>query len=177
MTRWTEILRKNRLIDQGDHVHLNRRALGLVRNELGNRGQEIIDDIQRGGVMVTDLIRKVSKRSLRSTHSKATCVEEEHDDESRSTTLDAALTQNMKASSHIDKSGAPLVERDCFMGQSVPEEEEELSAEALGGPESDSHKQHHLHGYASHVVSKAQPFEGFEKQNVKGSSTQPASIV
>ncbi|RYO80601.1 hypothetical protein DL766_008297 [Monosporascus sp. MC13-8B] len=65
LTRWTEIRKRNHLIDQGAHAHLNREAVMLAREELGKRGTELMSDMQRGKKRVGKLARKVSKRSLR----------------------------------------------------------------------------------------------------------------
>ncbi|RYP61173.1 hypothetical protein DL770_009841 [Monosporascus sp. CRB-9-2] len=65
LTRWTEIRKRNHLIDQGSHAHLNRDAVALAREELGKRGTELMSDVQRGKERVGQVVRKVSKRSLR----------------------------------------------------------------------------------------------------------------
>ncbi|KAK7755941.1 hypothetical protein SLS62_001883 [Diatrype stigma] len=69
LTRWTEIRKRNRLIDEGGHGHLNRRAMGFAREELERRGNELYDDIHRGGERIGHVAHKVSRRSLRSKRS------------------------------------------------------------------------------------------------------------
>lgn len=69
LTRWTEIRKRNRLVDEGAHAHLNRRAIGLARDEIGRRGNEFMEDIQHGGEMLGRVISNISRRSGRSTRS------------------------------------------------------------------------------------------------------------
>lgn len=68
LTRWTEIRKRNRLVDAGAHAHLNRHAMGFAREELERRGNELFD-IHRGGEWIGHIVRKVSRRSLRSRRS------------------------------------------------------------------------------------------------------------
>lgn len=69
LTRWTEIRKRNHLVDDGVHAHLNRRAMGFAREELERRSNELFDDIYRGGERIGRVARKASRRSLRSRQS------------------------------------------------------------------------------------------------------------
>ena len=69
LTRWTEIRKRNRLVDEGAHAHLNRRAIGLARDEIGRRGNEFMEDIHHSGEMLGRVISNISKRSGRSVKS------------------------------------------------------------------------------------------------------------
>ncbi len=66
LTRWTEIRKRNRLINDGMHAHLNRRALEYAREEIEKRGSEFMDDIHHSGERLGPLAHKDSRRSLRS---------------------------------------------------------------------------------------------------------------
>ncbi|KAH8671319.1 hypothetical protein BX600DRAFT_434439 [Xylariales sp. PMI_506] len=127
MTRWTEIRKKNRLIDE--RAHLNCQALGLARIELENMGHEVLGDIQRGGAIVSDLVRKISKRSKSSQNSSGNDAEHVNVGVSQTTLTGLGHDQQ----SHPPQS---LVEMECIMGQRVPEELDETS-----GLETDENQQ------------------------------------
>ncbi|KAI1878695.1 hypothetical protein JX265_002872 [Neoarthrinium moseri] len=162
LTRWTEIRKRNLLIDQS--AHLNRQALDLARRELGQRGQDMLEDLHRGGAMVTDLVRKVSKRSVRSKNSNGSSTDDE----------DSRLPREGIGHTHASNTPPPFVERDCFIGQSVPEEvDDDSSVIEVGNIEDDYNLRHHSRDHASHAQSKVRPYEEFEMQNLRG--TEPRS--
>ncbi|RYO99746.1 hypothetical protein DL764_006734 [Monosporascus ibericus] len=122
LTRWTEIRKRNHLIDQGPHAHLNRDAVALAREELGKRGTELMSDVQRGKGAVGKVVRKVSKRSLRGKRGY----------DSDPSTPGFEL-QNLSspgpsgggvAHRHAPFPGEDLAD-ECVVGQAVPEEGED----------------------------------------------------
>ncbi|KAK6209279.1 hypothetical protein LQW54_006383 [Pestalotiopsis sp. IQ-011] len=169
LTRWTEIRKTNRLVDQGAHSHLNRRALEIAREELGYRGQEVLDDIYRGGAMVTELVRKASKRSLRSRNSEASLVEWEssgmppRDAHARTPT---GITRN-----HPSRQHSPFVERDCFIGQMVPEEEDQPQlVKPSGSDVAGFSRRHPQTSDTSNALSQARVDGGFQQQGIADTS-------
>ncbi|KAK8139581.1 hypothetical protein PG984_000704 [Apiospora sp. TS-2023a] len=161
LTRWSEIRRKNRLIDEG--THLNRQALEAARTELGHRGMEVYGDLQRGGAMVGELVRKVSKRSLRSRRSD-TSSDEEGGQNHRS-----GNTGPVRAGfghSHVSYPAELFTERECVMGQTVEEEGEERSS--IDEPPQDAYARSRSQDRKSPRTPKVQPYAGFEQQQVRG---------
>ncbi|ETS74919.1 hypothetical protein PFICI_13403 [Pestalotiopsis fici W106-1] len=165
LTRWTEIRKANRLVDQGAHSHLNRRALEIAREELGHRSQEVLDDIYRGSVMMTDLVRKASKRSMRSKNSEASSVEWE----ASGLPPREACTPTGHVRNHSSRPGTPFVERDCFVGQAVLEEENQSSADGGTGSENRIPVRHRSPMYAMTDASN----DGFQNQNLTGVDHRP----
>jgi MFS family permease len=112
LTRWTEIRKKNRLIDES--THLNRAALGSARDAVVGEAQEI-------GAKAAGLVRSVSSRSLqrgfRGTP-KATEASGER-----------TPHPNIPGHRHTPGGGEGLSERDCVMGQPLSEEDEERAEE------------------------------------------------
>lgn len=165
LTRWSEIRKKNRLIDEG--VHLNRQTVGLAREEIGRRGNEFMGDIHQSAEMFGDIVRKVSKRSLRSMRSQ------------RSHDSDQGGPVELEDIGPLGPPGAGLEhhhtvlprevyhERECVMGKSVPEEAEELSS--MDGGSDDDYGWSHTQEHSSHMTPKVQPYTGFEKQKLRGS--------
>ncbi|KAI1773373.1 hypothetical protein F4818DRAFT_449154 [Hypoxylon cercidicola] len=161
LTRWSEIRKKNRLIDEG--VHLNRQTVDLARDEFGRRRDEFIGDI-------SDIVRKVSKRSKRSLRSMRSKQSHDSDHE------DHIELENIGPLSHagagLEHQHATLprdvyLERECIMGQTVPEEAEELSS--MNGGSDDDYGHNRMQGHSSHITSKVQPYAGFERQELRGS--------
>ena len=76
LTRWTEIRKMNRLVDEGAHAHLNRNAMELVRDEIERRGNEFIEDIHHGGHMLRRVVSNLSKRSSKT--ARSACSHENH---------------------------------------------------------------------------------------------------
>lgn len=160
LTRWTEIRKANRLVDQGAHSHLNRRALEIAREELGHRSQEFLDDVYRSGVMMSDLVRKASKRSMRSKNSEASSVEWE----ASGLPLREARTPTGFVRNHSSRPNTPaFVERDCFMGQTVPEEENQLSAKRVTASDTDISGAHRS---PTGAMPDATADDGFQRQNL-----------
>ena len=169
LTRWSEIRRKNQLIDQG--THLNRQALELACNELEQRGTDVLDDLQRGRAVVSDLVRKVSKRSMRSLGSRGTSSKD-----SRVGNHDAGAIGPPGAGlghSHTPYPAEAFLERHV-LGQTLEEEAEELDLESgpelLSGSEAeiDDYARSRSQDHASHQAPKIQPYAGFEQQEVLG---------
>ncbi|KAI2605953.1 uncharacterized protein GGS25DRAFT_364810 [Hypoxylon fragiforme] len=157
LTRWSEIRKKNRLIDEG--VHLNRQTVDLARDEIGRRGNEFIGDIQQGAEKFGDIVRKVSKRSMRSKRS--------HESD-----LDEAPRIELEDIGPLGPPGSGLehhhtaiprevyVERECVMGQTLLEEAEVSS---VGGESDDDVEWHHLQDHSSHMTSKVQPYSSLNQ--------------
>ncbi|RYP66078.1 hypothetical protein DL771_007969 [Monosporascus sp. 5C6A] len=123
MTRWTEIRKRNHLIDQGAHAHLNRGAVALAREELGKRGTELVSDVQRGKERAGQVVRKVSKRSLRGKRGY------DSDLSTPGFELQNLSSQGPSgggvAHRHALFSGENLAD-ECVMGQAVPGEDEDV---------------------------------------------------
>lgn len=164
LTRWTEIRKKNRLIDEG--VNINRRVLALARNELEQKGQEVLDDIQRGGAMVGDLVRKVSKRSMRNKKSYGTSSEDEKLPEPEPKEMVRTVTG--VGHNHPTTPSNTFVERENIMGQAVPEEAEDTSSVEAECETDDDYERNLRHGHTSHAMAKVQPYVGFEQQEMRG---------
>ncbi|KAK8048752.1 hypothetical protein PG994_010482 [Apiospora phragmitis] len=161
LTRWSEIRKKNRLIDEG--THLNRQALGEARTELGHRGMVVYGDLHRGGAMVGELVRKVSKRSLRSKRSD-TSSDDEGDQKHMAGNI--GPTGAGLGHSHASYPAELFTERECVMGQTVQEEGEESSS--IDEPPQDAYVRSSSQDHKSHQMPKVQPYAGFEQQEVRG---------
>lgn len=149
MSRWSEIRKSNKLIDQG--AHLNRTALEMARHELEQRSLEVIGEVGQ-------LVRKVSRRSLRSRRSRRSAPSSSEDNEG---TTDVGLGHDHSAVL-LD----PFVERKRVHGQVVREEAEE-------GPAADrielyNYKLDRPQEPQSPVTVESQPHTGFEEQDTKG---------
>lgn len=169
LTRWSEIRKKNQLIDQG--AHLNRQALELACNELEQRGIDVLDDLQRGGAIVSDLVRKVSKRSMRSWRSRGTSSRD-----SRTENHDAGAVGPPGAGlghNHTSYPVEALLERHV-LGQTPEEEAEESLSESepetFPGKEADidDYARSRSQDHASHQAPKVRSYAGFEPQEVVG---------
>lgn len=115
MTRWQEIRRKNKMIDEG--LHLNRTALGDGLIALDAQ----FDDLRTGA---TGLLRLGSNRSK---GSKLLRKSENTTDRSQQ----SIEMDDFSFKSRDDRSAKeqPLIERDCLVGQSVTEEtQDEMNA-------------------------------------------------
>ncbi|KAK3378271.1 hypothetical protein B0H63DRAFT_436818 [Podospora didyma] len=129
MTRWTEIRKKNRLIDE-TAAHLNRAAL--------ESAAEAVEEATGIGAKTTDLIRRVSSRrskrnaSPRHFHSRSPGP-------SGAVELNTLQVPGQTFPDHFKTRGAgdDFSERECVMGQTVMEENEGLgdlvSSESDGG--------------------------------------------
>ncbi|KAL7622826.1 hypothetical protein AAE478_006505 [Parahypoxylon ruwenzoriense] len=164
LTRWSEIRKKNRLIDEG--VHLNRQAVDLARDEIGRRGNEFMGDIQQSAEMFGDIVRKVSKRSMRSKHS--------HDsDQDGVTRIELEDIGPLgPPGTGLDHQHASLprevyLERECVMDQTVLEEAEEMSS--MDGGSDNDYGKNHGQEHSSHMLPKVQPYTGFREQDFRGS--------
>ncbi|KAI1344871.1 hypothetical protein F5Y15DRAFT_410564 [Xylariaceae sp. FL0016] len=142
LTRWNEIRKQNRLIDQGSGVHLNRQAVNLARNEIMHHGAEAI-----GGI-----VHKVSKRSLRSQRS--------HDSSEIGHPRIELEDINPQGPSgrgldHQHGHHTPTVhhELDCVMSQTVQEESEEVAS--MGGGSDDDYRSSRSQEQAPRKASKA----------------------
>lgn len=113
MTRWTEIRKKNRLIDESSH--LNRAALKSARDTVVGEAQEI-------GAKAAGLVRSVSSRSaLRSNRGGAPKPSDPSDERT--------AHPNIIGHRHTPAGGEGLSERDCVMGQPLTEEDEDTAEE------------------------------------------------
>lgn len=158
LTRWTEIRRRNRLIDEG--AYMNRTALELAREELGHRSQEMLDDLARGGAMMMDMARNASKRSMRSKGSH----ESSTDDEGSPKLPSHGLAHSGAGHGH-NHPGSPLAEGESVMGLAVPEESEGSSSVVEQGDADEDYLRDRSQDHASHATPKVQPHAGFEMQN------------
>ncbi|KAI1140294.1 hypothetical protein F5Y05DRAFT_424223 [Hypoxylon sp. FL0543] len=169
LTRWSEIRKKNRLIDEG--VHLNREAVGLARDEIGRRGTEFMDDIHQGAEMLGDIVRKVSKRSMRSKRSH----DSDHDDTSGVELQDVGPVGPPGAGldhQHPTLPRGVYLERECVMGQTVAEEAEETSSES-----DVDYGWSHTREHSSHMMSKVRPYTGFEEHLPAGDKASSGDYV
>ncbi|KAI0885737.1 uncharacterized protein GGS22DRAFT_179463 [Annulohypoxylon maeteangense] len=156
LTRWSEIRKKNRLIDEG--AHLNRQVVDLARGEIGRRGNQ---GVERFG----EIVRKVSKRSMRSRRSR----DSDEDNIPRVELRDIGpLGPPGAGLEHHHSELPPTVyfERECIMGQTLPEEAEEAPSTDSGSD--DDYDAGHLQEHSSHMTSKVQPYAGFRKPSLRG---------
>ncbi|KAI0601339.1 hypothetical protein F4775DRAFT_444708 [Biscogniauxia sp. FL1348] len=173
LTRWTEIRKKNHLIDS--HVHMNRQVVELARDEIERRGNEFIDDIQHGAEMLGDLVRKVSKKSLRSKHSHDSSENENPRIELRDMSPPGPPGAGL-AHEHAPYPRDVYVERECVMGQTVKEEPEEISS--MDGGSDDDYRRNRVHEYASHMTeSKVRPYLGFQQEKLGGDKPSTGDYV
>jgi hypothetical protein len=126
LSRFTEIRKKNRLIDQG--VHLNRQALDMAIDAV----QLAVEDAV--GTDLPDLVRKISQRSVRRYYSGGPIPGEKvaaadfprSSSQPRETdsSYDEAGPFNGKFPyhGHTQGAGQGFGERECVMGQTVAEE-------------------------------------------------------
>lgn len=172
LTRWSEIRKKNRLIDKG--MHLNRQTVDLARDEIDRRRHEFIGDVHRGAEVVGDLVRKVSKRSKRSHDS-------DHDNASRDDPDDMGPLGPPGAGLEHEHSSLPrevYAERECVMGQAVPEEVEVSSMDDASDDDSDDeHEWIPMEDHSSHMTSKVQPYTDFKRQNLRGGEPNTGDYV
>ena len=114
LTRWTEIRKRNKLIDQSSH--LNRAALGSARDAVVGEAQEF-------GAKAAGLVRSVSSRSLQRSHRGAT---------PKPTNTSGERTPGGRIPNHRHTPGAGegFSERECVMGQTLSEEDEDIDEEA-----------------------------------------------
>ncbi|KAI1467924.1 uncharacterized protein F4812DRAFT_471262 [Daldinia caldariorum] len=172
LTRWSEIRKKNRLIDKG--IHLNRQTVNLARDEIDRRRHEMIGDIHQGAEIIGDIVRKASKRSKRSRGS-------EHDDTSRDDPDDIGPLGPPGAGLEHQHASLPrevYVERECVMGQAVLEEAEASSLDDESDNESDDdHEWIPMDDHSSHMISKVQPYSDFKKKNLRGSESNTGDCV
>ncbi|KAI1459197.1 hypothetical protein F4805DRAFT_455975 [Annulohypoxylon moriforme] len=156
LTRWSEIRKKNRLIDEG--VHLNRQLVDLARDEIGRRGNQ---GVERFG----EIVRKVSKRSMRSRRSH----DSDDDNITRVELQDIGPPGPPGAGldhHHTELPPEVYFERECIMGQTLPEEAEEAPSTDSGSD--DEYDAGHLQEHSSHMTSKVQPYAGFRKPSLRG---------
>lgn len=136
LSRWSEIRKINQLVDQD--THLNRQAVRDARDEIGKRGNELVDDLYSLGEMV----RNASKRSLRSLHGNS--HSHSHDSETGLSSKDLARSMMMHNTAtgvsspeahRVRMPGEIYAERDCFVGQIIEEEPERFAV--AGWPNSE----------------------------------------
>jgi hypothetical protein len=110
MSRWQEIRKKNELIDEGSH--LNRTALDHGFEALDDQ----LSDFRQGA---QGLLRIGSTRSRGSRRLRRTA---DSSDQSQDVEMD---NLSFKSSEHGTAQPTPFAERECIMGQTVAEEDEE----------------------------------------------------
>lgn len=115
LTRWTEIRKKNRLIDASNH--LNRAALGSARDAVMEEAQEI-------GAKAAGLVRSVSSRSLQRSNRAGTPKPTE-------TSNERMPHPNLPGHRHTPGGGEGLSDRECVMSQTLSEEDEEMAEEIV----------------------------------------------
>jgi hypothetical protein len=111
LTRWTEIRKKNRLIDESNH--LNRAALESARDAVVEEAQEI-------GAKAAGLVRSVSSRSLQRSHRSGTT-------KPMNTSGERTPHPNIPGHRHTPEASQGLSERECVMNQTLSEEDEEMA--------------------------------------------------
>ncbi|KAI1380993.1 hypothetical protein F4677DRAFT_452593 [Hypoxylon crocopeplum] len=166
LTRWSDIRKKNRLIDEG--VHLNRQTVDMARDEIGRRGNDFMDDFG-------EIVRKASKRSLRSMRSKRS-HNSDQDDNPRVELQDMGPLGPPGAGLEHHHTTLPrevYFERECVMGQTVLEEGEISSTDG----ESDDDGWDHGPDHSSHMMSKVQPYIVLEKQGLRGGTLSTGDHV
>ncbi|KAI0008090.1 hypothetical protein F4779DRAFT_628702 [Xylariaceae sp. FL0662B] len=163
LTRWSEIRKRNRLIDEG--VHLNRQAVNLARDEIGRRADEFMGDFNHSVERFSDLVRKVSKRSLRSKRSRDSDKDDHPQVELHGVNPPGPPGAGLEHQ-HAALPRNAYFERECVMGQAVPEEAEEVSS--VDGGSDDDYARNRSQDHASHMTPKVQPYPGFEKQETRG---------
>lgn len=119
LTRWTEIRKKNMLIDESNH--LNRAALGSARDAVVGEAQEI-------GAKAAGLVRSVSSRSLQRSGRSGTPKPTTTD-----TSRERIPANKIPDHRHTPGAGEGFAERECVMGQTLSEEDED--GEELAGDE------------------------------------------
>jgi len=131
MTRWTEIRKKNRLIDERA-AHLNRAALESAATA--------VEEATGIGAKTTDLVRRVSSRRRKQTsprrfHNASPGKSGTKGDSSRSMELGPMQKRDgmvepgasyVPTHHHTLGAGEDFSERECVMGQTVVEEHEGL---------------------------------------------------
>lgn len=123
LSRWSEIRKINQLVDED--AHLNRQAVRDARDEVGRRGNELVDDLHTFG----ETVRNAGKRSLRSLHSHS----HSHDSETDLTSQDLARGNNTATgvsspeAQHARMQTDVFAETEYFMGQIIEEEPERFA--------------------------------------------------
>ncbi|KAK5658528.1 hypothetical protein OQA88_1920 [Cercophora sp. LCS_1] len=133
MSRWTEIRKKNRLIDE-KAAHLNRAAL--------ESAAERVEEVTGIGAKTTDLVRRVSSRRRkgngpRKFHGGSPGPSGARRDETQVMELDTInddantvqVAHSLPDHRHTQGAGANFSERECVMGQTVMEEIEDTDPE------------------------------------------------
>lgn len=117
LTRWTEIRKRNKLIDEGAVTHLNRAALGSAAEAVAENAAEL-------GARATGLVRKVSERSQnRRYHSAGPKVADKFE-------------QRPPSAGLPDHRHTPGAGGECVMDQTV-QEEDEIGPDEMGPDEED----------------------------------------
>ncbi|OIW23614.1 hypothetical protein CONLIGDRAFT_686540 [Coniochaeta ligniaria NRRL 30616] len=113
LTRWTEIRKKNRLIDESNH--LNRAALESAHDAVVGEAQGI-------GAKAAGLVRSVSSRSLQRSYRSGT-------PKPTDTSGERTPHPNIPGHRHTPGAGEGLSEQ-CVMSQTLSEEDEKMAEEA-----------------------------------------------
>lgn len=151
MSRWTEIRKKNRLIDERA-AHLNRAAL--------ESAAEAVEGATGIGTMTTDLVRRVSSRTKnrnapRRFHSGSPGPSGDNGHSTESMAGDdkmaAETSSGFPDHHHTRGAGGDFAERECVMGQTVAEENEGSDKETdFVSSDDDRHPLGHQRGMGLH---------------------------
>ncbi|KAI0377260.1 hypothetical protein F5Y04DRAFT_291893 [Hypomontagnella monticulosa] len=144
MTRWSEIRKKNRLIDEG--ARLNRQAVRLARDELG-RGAGMLGEVRSHDSDQGDNHPRIELRDMSPRGPPGAGLDHQHP----------------------PLPGDVYLQRECVMGQTVLEEAEDLSS--TDGDLIDEHGPDDMQGHSSHMTSKVQPYTGYREQALKSGET------
>ncbi|TQN71781.1 hypothetical protein CSHISOI_03710 [Colletotrichum shisoi] len=121
MSRFTEIRKRNRLIDANQH--LNRAALDAGLDALDDQISDIVSDIVSDA---KDLVRRSSQRSQRSqhtSHSRRNHRGASSDNSGNSSIEMTSMDDRLSLNSHRPRMPADVYnERECLRGQTVKEE-------------------------------------------------------
>jgi hypothetical protein len=165
MTRWTEIRKKNRLIDENAHV--NREAI--------ESAVDAVEEATGIGARTTDLVRKVSQRSSRRRYHSGSPGQEDKEEDG-STASDATGQDDSRSGNkgsgtilpyhgQTPGAGSGFQERECVMGQTVLEEDEESMDDDIIGSDEEAgrygRQMEKEHG--SHMMSKVTPAAGHQR--------------
>ncbi|RKU44438.1 hypothetical protein DL546_007423 [Coniochaeta pulveracea] len=118
LTRWTEIRKRNKLIDKGAVAHPNRAALESARDAVVGQAGEL-------GAMATGLVRKVSERSQNQRYHSASPKPTDK------------FAQRAPSAGLPDHRHTPGAGGECIMDQTVQEEDEAGSEREIDADEED----------------------------------------
>ncbi|KAH9906799.1 hypothetical protein F4778DRAFT_778243 [Xylariomycetidae sp. FL2044] len=160
LTRWNEIRKKNRLIDE--NVRLNREAVTVAREHIEQHGSEIMEHMQQSAERFGHVVRQVSVRSLRSLRSR----DSTEDTQAQIEVEDLNPVERGTPHRHSPLPPDVYRERECVMGQTVHEEAGEMSS--MDGGSDEDYGRNRAPSQDSHIISVVHPDQRFEQQQVSG---------